>query len=64
MNDTVYNLAKQAGFRYIPSEDIGWIGDYNASLEKFAELIVRECAEVCLEANDHDNILKHFGLEK
>ena len=64
MNDTVYNLARQAGFRYIPSEDIGWIGDYNASLEKFAELIVRECAEVCLEANDHDNILKHFGLEK
>lgn len=64
MNDTVYNLARQAGFRYIPSEDIGWTGDYNASLEKFAELIVRECAEVCLEANDHDNILKHFGLEK
>ena len=63
MNDTVYNLARQAGFRYIPSEDIGWIGDCN-DIEKLAELIVRECAEICLEANDHENILKHFGLEK
>lgn len=63
MNDTVYNLARQAGFRYIPSEDIGWTGDCN-DIEKLAELIVRECAEICLEANDHENILKHFGLEK
>ena len=29
---------------------------------KFAELIVRECAEICLEANDHKNILQHFGV--
>ena len=28
-----------------------------------AELIVRECAEICLEANDHKNILTHFGFE-
>ena len=32
--------------------------------EKFAEMIVRECAEICLEANDHKNILKHFGVEE
>ena len=31
---------------------------------KFAELIVRECAEICLEANDHKNILRHFGVEE
>ena len=38
--------------------------EYNAfSREKFAELIIRECAEICLEANDHKNILRHFGLE-
>jgi hypothetical protein len=30
---------------------------------KLAELIVRECAEICLEANDHKNILRHFGVE-
>jgi len=33
------------------------------TVEKFAELIVRECAEICLEANDHKNILRHFGVE-
>ena len=33
-------------------------------LEKFAELIVKECAEICLEANDHKNILRHFGVEE
>ena len=32
--------------------------------KKFAELIVRECAEICLEANDHKNILQHFGVEE
>ena len=67
MNDTVYNLARQAGFRYIPSEDIGWIGDYNASLEKFAELIVGECSrkleedgmvEVAMELKQHFGILE------
>jgi hypothetical protein len=38
--------------------ECGW------SEEKFAELIVRECAEICLEANDHKNILRHFGVEE
>ena len=33
-------------------------------LEKFAELIIKECAEICLEANDHKNILRHFGINK
>lgn len=37
-----------------------WIEQYN---QCFAELIVRECAEICLEANDHKNILRHFGVE-
>ena len=31
---------------------------------KITELIVRECAEICLEANDHKNILRHFGVEE
>ena len=33
-------------------------------LEKFAELIVLKCAEICLEANDHKNILRYFGVEE
>jgi hypothetical protein len=31
---------------------------------KFAELLVKECAEICLEANDHKNILQHFGVDE
>ena len=66
MNDTIYNLAKQAGFRYIPSEDIGWTGDCN-DIEKLAELIVRECSrkleedgmvEVAMELKQHFGILE------
>lgn len=32
--------------------------------EKFAELIVRECADLCYSTHDHKNILKHFGVEE
>jgi hypothetical protein len=39
------------------------------SIEKFAELIVRECAQVGFEAVANgdlveDSILKHFGVEE
>ena len=64
MNQRIKALAEQAGFQYIKDEGIGWAGNHNASLPKFAELIVRECAEICLEANDHKNILRHFGVEQ
>ena len=60
MNERIKQLADQAGFRSNPD-----IYDRNQSfdMEKFAELIVRECAEICLEANDHKNILRHFGVD-
>jgi len=29
----------------------------------FAELIIQQCAEICLEANDHQNILRYFGIK-
>jgi hypothetical protein len=43
MNIIIKELAEQAGFQYIKDERIGWAGNYNASLPKFAELIVRKC---------------------
>lgn len=67
MNDIMDILAQRAGFRYIPSEGIGWAGNYNSSLELFAELIVRECAqklendgmvEVAMELKQHFGILE------
>jgi hypothetical protein len=32
--------------------------------QKFAELIVKECAELCLADYDADIILAHFGVEE
>ena len=46
MNQRIKELALQAGFQYIKDEGIGWAGNHNASLPKFAELIVRECIEI------------------
>ena len=45
MNKQIKLLANQAGFQYIKDEGIGWAGNYNASLPKFAELIVQECID-------------------
>ena len=62
MSDLIQQLAKQAKSQVpqgILSPEL-WIEQYN---QKFAELIVRECAEICLEANDHENILRHFGVK-
>ena len=57
MNQRIQELALQADLIRYPSDLI------NIKIEKFAALIVRECAEICLEANDHKNILRHFGVE-
>ena len=35
--------------------------DYN--IEKFAELIVRECIDNCLDATERDRIKEHFGVK-
>ena len=71
MNPRIKELAEQAGFQYIRDEGIGWAGNYNSSLPKFAELIVAECID-CLKplSRNHsmvgaaqDTIREHFGVE-
>lgn len=63
MNDTIRRLARacDAWCDRDHIDSSGWSG--SAWEARFAELIVRECAEICLEANDHDNILRHFGVK-
>ena len=80
MNERIKELAKQAGFQYIKDEGIGWAGNHNSSLEKFADLIIQECL-LSLEPNLYESdieykvdqalykrceriILKHFGIEQ
>jgi hypothetical protein len=79
MNERIRQLAEQAGFQYIKDEGIGWAGNYNNSLPKFAELIVQECllslepdpmapainydVEEKFYKRSADKIKKHFGVE-
>jgi len=65
MNKRIKEIAEQAGLKVNADGEISsaFFGSVDAGYKKFAELIVRECAEICLEANDHKNILQHFGVE-
>ena len=66
MNEQIKELALQAGWRFA-DEATGNFSEYDKRLEKFAELIIRECANV---AADHDaldiyeEIREHFGVEQ
>ena len=55
MNERIRELAEQCHHRY---------SEHNIDLEKFAELIVKECALQCVHNEDMDLIEKHFGVEK
>jgi hypothetical protein len=74
MNERIEELAKQAGYylydltethecKTVETDNTDeWI-----TLEKFAELIVRECAEVAYKRSVHScpsDIFKHFGVEE
>ena len=75
MNERIKELAKQAGYRDIFDNDT----KARARLEKYTELIVRECAWIANDpapsVYDHDSyklgrkfagidVLKHFGVEE
>ena len=73
MNERIKELAEQAGMK--PCADMSKFGmnedmnPYNCQefmLEKFAELLVRECASIAATAEpwkSDDLILRHFGIE-
>ena len=80
MNERIKELAIQAGLSHMPSNYPDMADLYKGAdfeLEKFVELIVRECAEVsendvtdgdacCTNTADRiaRQIRKHFGIEK
>ena len=65
MNERIKELAKQAGLKVDADGEIrpDFFGSVDAGYKKFAELIVRECAELCLADYDADIIRAHFGVE-
>ena len=75
MNEKIKQLAEQARQDYLKNH---WpsgissdsVGMYPQLMEKFAELIVRECADIArvyseegVEYNGGDAIREHFGVE-
>lgn len=56
MNEKIKELANKAGY----NDQIYEIS--KEGLDKFAELIVRECALQCVHNEDMDLIEKHFGV--
>jgi hypothetical protein len=72
MNERIRELAEQAGFENGHQDRYG--NSLSQELEKFAKLIVRECAQICFsESKGHDMafgehcgivIKEHFGVEE
>ena len=65
MNERIKELMWDAGLNSNYVE--GFDSIYSEQLEKFAELIVRECANIADKAEPYkanDLILKHFGVEE
>jgi hypothetical protein len=74
MNERIKELALQAEFKVYEGDRVGTpgYGDYikDGALEKFAELIVKECCEVA-HCNFHVDgltlggiLTEHFGVEE
>ena len=66
MNERIRQLAEQTGWRYDNGE---WQFADDSDIEKFAELIVRECAELVDRAIsdggvDGRAVKEHFGVEE
>jgi hypothetical protein len=68
MNQQIRQFAEKANieFTYDPTETPvrAFVECWEDDLEKFAQLIVRECALQCIHNEDMDLIEKHFGVEE
>jgi len=68
MNEKIKQLADKAGVLQCKTPELGvekWITN-RKEVQKFAELIILECASVslCIGSGDNETeLLKHFGIE-
>ena len=63
MNERIKQLAEQAGMNIVDDK----FSTYGKFAEKFAELIVRECAKFCENKNSKllgTMMKEHFGVEE
>jgi hypothetical protein len=81
MNERIRELAREAGLRFtqlMSNPMVPVVDGKETDLEKFAELIVQECADIAREIGNNaepddfalecyeieDQIMKHFGVEE
>ena len=66
MNERIEQLVGQAKFmaEETINKQISKNAELDAFAEKFAELIVRECADLVRDDDNAFDILKHFGVEE
>lgn len=76
MNEKIRELAEQAIQEVAPGVEYKIM--LSPAVEKFAELIIKECADVCLSGKNKENwrctdsinkgfsdaVLEHFGVEE
>jgi len=70
MNNRIKQLAEQAGSTH--KQNLGVYQFYSDELEKFAELIVQECVDICESGSNTQTtcggaailIKQHFGVEE
>jgi len=60
MNQRIQELALECGAWHQVYDEKRFMVDSNFDIERFAELLIRECAELC---SDPVVILQHFGLD-
>ncbi len=64
MNERIRELWEEATVSTWPRPGKFTAGEYDYHLEKFAELIIRDCAEMMPQDNLYKMILKRFGVEE
>ena len=62
MNERIKELWEEATVSTWPRPGKFTAGEYDYHLEKFAELIVKECATLAFDGPN--GILEHFGVEE
>ena len=63
MNDRIRELAELAGKRGSPDHPLYWTNGINDTLEKFAELIVRETLDQVAEFNRLTKAYQEQGID-
>ena len=71
VNEQIKEFAKEAGHVYVGGHPVPYYQFSNTQLEKFAQLIVRECADIADFCDQEESVeavssvlKRHFGIEE